>query len=100
MMSSRQDVNGRKMVLVPVSVWEQMKQLHHAKAKHDTMELTKKHEDAVVYKAFSNMRDTLQMDEKDEIKADKHSEALNDFTMLRNKITIPLRHYLHPASHK
>ena len=55
------------------------------------MERIKKPEDAIVYKTFSNMQDTLQVNEKEEIKADKHVEALNDFTLLRNKMnnTIP-----------
>ena len=90
-MSSHHDVRGQKMVLVPVTVWEQLKQLQHVEQKRDTMEMIKKPEDAIVYKTFSNMRDTLQANEKEEIKADKHVEALNDFTLLRNKMnnTIP-----------
>ena len=85
-MSSHRDVGGQKMVLVPVSVWEQLKQLQHAEQKRDTMEMIKKPGDAIVYKTFSNMQNTLQANEKDEIKADKHVEALNDFTLLRNKM--------------
>ena len=81
-MSSHRDVGGQKMVLVPVSVWEQLKQLQHAEQKRDTMEMIKKPGDAIVYKTFSNMQNTLQANEKDEIKADKHVEALNDFTLL------------------
>ena len=90
-MSSHRDVGGQKMVLVPVSVWEQLKQVQHAEQKRDTMEMIKKPKDAIVYKTFSNMQDTLQANEKEEIKADKHVEALNDFTLLRNQMnnTIP-----------
>ena len=85
-MSSHHDVREQKMVLVPVSVWEQLKQLQHVEQKRDTLEMITKPEDAIVYKTFSNMQDTLQANEKEEIKADKHVEALNDFTLLRNKM--------------
>ena len=85
-MSSHRDVGGQKMVLIPVSIWEQLKQLQHAEQKRDTMEMIKKPGDAIVYKTFSNMQNMLQANEKDEIKADKHVEALNDFTLLRNKM--------------
>ena len=79
-MSSHHDIRGQKMVLVPVSMWEQLKQLQHVEHKRDTMEMIKKPEDAIVYKTFSNMQDTLHANEKEEIKADV--EALNDFTLL------------------
>ena len=85
-MSSHRDVGGQKMVLVSVPVWEQLKQLQNLEQKRDTMEMIKRPEDAIVYKSFNNMQDTLHANEKDEIKADKHVEALNDFTLLRNKV--------------
>ena len=85
-MSSHRDVGGQKMVLVSVPVWEQLKQLQNLEQKRDTMEMIKRPEDAIVYKSFNNMQDTLHANEKDEIKADEHGEALNDFTLLRNKV--------------
>ena len=85
-MSSHRYVGGQKMVLVSVPVWEQLKQLQNLEEKRDTMEMIKRPEDAIVYKTFNNMQDTLHAKENDEIKADKHVEALNDFTLLRNKM--------------
>ncbi len=67
-MSSHHDVRGQKMVLVPVSVWEQLKQLQNVEHKRDTMEMIKKPEDAIVYKTFSNMQNTLQATKRMKLK--------------------------------